>query len=216
MKKYMLFLATICAVTGCASQSTTQVPEPSGQNTTIEQGAVVTQTATNLLAVEDYSSENYTAGMASNGVSMSESDVVITSSGTYEFSGDYTSITVNVDKDVDKGTIYLVLDNVNILAQNGTPIHIMEGKEVVILLKEGTTNTVTQTGVTSEDVKKGAIYTSADTVITGGGTLVVKTDYIDGINGRDDLIITGCTVMVEDSLCMFVQTSASLCGWLCD
>ncbi len=127
-------------------------------------------------------------------------EIYITSSGTYEFSGDYTNstIVVDVDKDIDKEPVYLVLNGANITAVNGTPIHIIEAKDVIIVLEDGTENFVTQDvdNTDTEDLKKAAIYTSADTVITGSGSLTVTTNYRDGINGRDDLIIDGSTITV--------------------
>ncbi|MFI3257307.1 MAG: carbohydrate-binding domain-containing protein [Spirochaetales bacterium] len=128
-------------------------------------------------------------------------DIYITKSGTYEFSGNYekSNITVNVNKDIDKGIVYLILNGITISSNTDAPIKIMEAKDVVIILAEGTHNTVTQGDIqtSDEDFPSGAIYSKADTVITGAGSLSVTTLYNDGINCRDDLIIDGSTVTVQ-------------------
>ncbi len=128
-------------------------------------------------------------------------DVTITQSGIYTFSGTFSNktITVNVDKDTDDGVVYLVLDGVSMVSENGTPINIIEAKDVVIVLADGSVNTIYQEAVTTtdEDFPSGAIYTKADTLITGSGTLNITTLYNDGINARDDLIIDGATITID-------------------
>lgn len=125
-------------------------------------------------------------------------DIYITESGIYEFSGTYeeSTIVVNVDKDEDKGIVYLVLNNTTITSENDTPIYIMEAKDVVILLVEGTSNFINQGEIATDDEEfpSGAIYSKADTVIAGTGSLEITTLYNDGINGRDDLIIENATL----------------------
>ncbi len=127
---------------------------------------------------------------------ISDDEILITSSGTYEFTGDYSSITVNVNKDIDEGIVYLVLNNANITSDTGTPINIIEAKDIVIVL-EGE-NTVNQGEITTtdEEFPSAAVYSKADTVITGEGSLTVTTLYMDGINSRDDLIIENAVITV--------------------
>ncbi len=128
---------------------------------------------------------------------ITDADVVITQSGSYEFSGDYNSITVNVNKDIDEEPVYLIFNNVNINNEDGTPVNIIEAQDVVIVL-EGDNN-VSQGEIitTDEEFPSAAIYSKADTVITGGGNLNITTLYNDGINSRDDLVIEGATITVN-------------------
>ncbi len=127
---------------------------------------------------------------------MNDDEVLITESGTYEFTGNYSSITVNVNKDIDEGTVYLLLNNANITTDTTTPINIIEAQDVVIVL-EGE-NTVTQGEIvtTDEEFPSGAVHSKADTLITGDGSLTVTTSYMDGINSRDDLVIEGGNITV--------------------
>lgn len=142
-----------------------------------------------------------TGASPSSEIDLSEGSPTITKSGTYRISGTLKngSITVNVDKTTDEGTVYLVLNSVNINSDDGTPINIIEAKDVVLVLEDGSENTVTQGAITTtdEDFPSGAIFSKADLAITGSGTLHVTTKYNDGITSRDDLKITDSTIQIE-------------------
>ncbi len=127
------------------------------------------------------------------------SDIVITNSGTYKFEGEYESININVDKDVDDGDIYLVFNDVIINNNNGTPVNIVEGENVIILLEEDSYNEITQGIIETNDTEfpSAAIYSKTDLLITGSGTLEITTEYNDGINSRDDLVIENSTIIVD-------------------
>ncbi len=126
-------------------------------------------------------------------------NIVITKSGTYNFEGEYESISVNVDKEVDDGDIYLVFNNITINNNAGTPINVVEGKNVIILLEDNSYNEITQGSIITDDVDfpSAAIYSKADLLITGNGTLEVSTEYNDGINSRDDLVIENSTIIID-------------------
>ncbi len=128
---------------------------------------------------------------------INDDEFIITSSGTYEFTGDYSSITVNVNKDIDEGTVYLILDGATIATDMGTPINIIEAKDIEIMLIGE--NTVTQGAIITndEDFPSGAVHSKADMLITGDGRLTVNTLYMDGINSRDDLVIESGYITVN-------------------
>ncbi len=201
MKKYKLIAIALVAFifASCANINNDTIinsevlqQEQIVQNTQIE----TTQSETLNLAFPD---AEYESELSEDLILVTEKDAIISQSGAYEFSGDYNSITVNVDKDVDEGVIYLVLNSANIESESATPINIIEGKDVVIVLKEGTTNTVTQGEITTtdEEFPSGAIYSKADTAIIGSGSLFITTLYNDGINCRDDLIIKDATIVIN-------------------
>ena len=139
----------------------------------------------------------------------------VSSSGAYRYSGtlENGSITVNVDKNTDDGTVFIILDNAHVKSSYA-PINITEAKKVVLILENGSTNTLTQTVRDIEDTSEllsGALYSKSDLTITGKGSLDVVTDYNDGINARDDLRITDGVITVtapgdgivgKDSVCI--------------
>ncbi len=202
MKKNIAILTAVSMVTlvGCttANIESTQVEEEQTSNQSTTQEETNTETVMNTTPVV-FPNTDYLNDLGESVTFLDGDEIVITESGTYEFTGDYTSsvITVNVDKEADEGIVYLVLNNVNIESNEETPINIIEAKDVVIVL-EGE-NIITQGEVVTEDEEfpAAAIYSKADTVITGEGSLVVTTSYNDGINGRDDLIIDGTTITVN-------------------
>ncbi len=130
---------------------------------------------------------------------LTRNNIVITQSGTYNFEGEYESISVNVDKDMDDGDIYLVFNNVSITNNNGIPINILEAKNVIILLEDNSYNVISQGSIVTSDTEfpSAAIYSKADLLITGGGSLEVITLYNDGINSRDDLVIEDSTLIID-------------------
>ncbi len=206
MKKYISFVMAVsmlllagCQTTGGPTTSSSAVIVPSSPESSTsheELSASSTPTIENVT----FPSGDYTSDVdTDDGVGFDDGDeILITKSGTYTFTGDYTqsTITVNVNKDIDEGTVYLVLDNVSISSETATPISILEAKDVVIVL-EGE-NTVNQGAIITTDTEfpAGAIHSKADTVITGDGSLTVNTQYRDGINSRDDLIIDSGTITV--------------------
>lgn len=136
------------------------------------------------------------------GVAVSGSTVSITASGIYVISGKLTdgSITVDVDKKKDTGVIYLVLNNAQIASKTSAPIWIHEGKKVVILLADGTANTVTggEAVVLNADEEPSAtIYSKADLTITGNGKLTVDAGFNDAITSKDDLKITSGSITID-------------------
>ena len=113
-------------------------------------------------------------------IALTDSKTVnITSGGTYDLSGSYESVTINTDDE----KVTLNLTNVEITNSNGPAINIVESDKVTVVLSG--TNKITAT--TTEDLD-GAIYSKADLVLTGTGSLEVKSNY-DGIVSKDDLII---------------------------
>ena len=109
----------------------------------------------------------------------------ITSGGNYDLSGEYESITINTSQEVS-----LNLNDVQITNSSGPAINVEKAKKVTIVLSG--TNKVTAT--TTEDLD-GAIYSKADLVITGNGSLEVKSNY-DGIVSKDTLVIENGTYTI--------------------
>ncbi len=188
MKKYIAVLTAISIIilSGCA---TTEGME-------LSSGDVSSQNGTSI----DIQLTSFNIDDLGESVVFSDGDeIMITKSGVYEFAGDYTNsmITVEVNKDTDDGVVYLVLNNANFESNTTTPINIIEAKDVVLVL-EGE-NSVTQGEITTTDTEfpSAAIYSKADTTITGDGSLTVTTQYQDGINSRDDLVIEGTTITVN-------------------
>ena len=144
----------------------------------------------------DWKSGSYTT------LDMSAGSQTVTKSGVYEITGMLAdgSLVVDVDKSADKGTVFLILNNASITSATSAPIYIKDAKKVVLILEDGTTNTVTQGSGVIEDSDgepSAAVFSKADLTITGSGTLNVTSDYNDGITSKDTLKITDGTLNVS-------------------
>lgn len=142
------------------------------------------------------------AGVNGDGLAVQGSTVTISASGIYQVTGTLTdgSIVVDVNKDTDQGTVFLVLNETAIESQTSAPIYIKGAKKAVILLENGTNNSVTSgsdTVVNADGEPSAAIFSKADLTITGGGTLTVTGDNNDGITSKDDLKITDGTLTIK-------------------
>lgn len=138
----------------------------------------------------DWTTQDYTT------INVATDSTIITSGGTYVLEGESADGTVTINT-TEK--VYLVLNNVTINSVNSAPIYVEEADKVVILLPEGTTNTLTQSANVTVDADgdpKGAIFSKGDLTITGTGTLNVISEFADGINSRDNLVITGGNINV--------------------
>ena len=77
---------------------------------------------------------------------------------------------------------------------DGPAIDIQDAGSAVLVLAEGTTNTLADGSTyadTGEDAATAALYSSDTLTITGTGSLDVTGSYDDGISSKNGLVITG-------------------------
>ncbi len=111
----------------------------------------------------------------------------ITSSGTYNLTGDIYDGLVKVD--ANDRVVKLVLSDVTITNHSGPAIYVENAKDVVIELADRTTNVLADGANYSgydADVT-GAVFSKDDLTFQGTGSLIVEANYLDGIVGKDDL-----------------------------
>ena len=187
-----IFLTSCTSALGSNSNSSTTSTTSSNASTSVSAITVKYDT-------EDYyfnwKSQSYTTINLNNGSS------TITKSEIYEVTGTLNdgSLVVNVDKSTDDGIVYLVLNNASISSSDSAPIYIKDAKKVVLILEDGTQNTVYQASsvVTDESGEpSSAIFSKSDLTITGGGTLTVTSDYNDGITSKDKFKMTDGTLII--------------------
>ena len=119
-------------------------------------------------------------------------DVYISEAGTYLLTGSTTgSVIIEVSKDEE---VRLVLDNATIAADDFAAIYIIEADKVTITLADGTMNYLSDassyTQIDDNDVDA-VVYSKADLVFNGTGSLNVEANYENGIVSKDDLIFAG-------------------------
>lgn len=143
--------------------------------------------------------EGATASASGDAVTVDGSTVTITAPGTYRISGALTDGQVVVSSAVG-GVVRLVLDGADITSSTTSAIAVMEADKVSVVLEDGTQNSLEDASAyeyaDGEDEPNAALYSAADLVISGGGSLDVTGSSNDGIASKDELVIAGGTITV--------------------
>lgn len=139
-------------------------------------------------------------GASGSGVAVTGSTVTILQSGTYSIIGtlDNGQIIVNSE---DDGTVFLILNGVNIYSSNSAAIYVLNADKTVISLAEGTDNYLSdgETHVyadTEDDEPDSVLFSEDDLVINGSGNLTIDANFKHGIVGKDDLMIVGGNITI--------------------
>jgi hypothetical protein len=134
------------------------------------------------------------------GVTVDGSSATITAAGTYRISGtlDDGQILVNAG---DDAPVSLILSGATISSATSTPLYVQSAKAVEIVLADNTENNLTDGDeyvYASADANEpnAALFSDAELIISGGGSLTVNANYNDGISGDDGLTITGGAISV--------------------
>jgi len=134
------------------------------------------------------------------GVTVDGSTAIITRAGAYLLSGSLTDGQIIVDTQ-DDAIVQLILNGVDLVSSSSAPIYIRNAEKAVLLLAEGSSNTVSDASTyvyasAEEDEPNAAIFSTADLSIGGRGTLTVTGNANDGIASKDGLVIASGTIFV--------------------
>ncbi|MEU9893335.1 carbohydrate-binding domain-containing protein [Streptomyces phaeochromogenes] len=136
------------------------------------------------------------ASVDGDGATAKGATVTITAGGTYRISGTLSDgqIVVNApDQDVK-----LVLDGAKISHSSGAAIDVTEADEAVVILADGSENTLGDADSYADDVEaNAALHSAADLTVTGDGKLTVRGNGNDGITSTDGLVIASGTIVVD-------------------
>ena len=135
---------------------------------------------------------------ATDGVSVENGTITITSGGTYRLTGEYSGQAKIEAAKTD--TVRLVLDNAKITNSTGAALNVVSAAEAIIYTAAGTTNTVADEAnytATSDDDPDAAIYSTANLTLAGEGSLSVKGSYEEGIHTTGGLVIASGTLEVN-------------------
>ena len=135
---------------------------------------------------------------ATDGVSVENGTITITSGGTYRLTGEYSGqVKIEAAK---ADTVRLVLDNAKITNSTGAAINVVSAAEAIIYTAAGTTNTVADEAnytATGDNDPDAAIYSTANLTLTGEGSLSVEGAYEEGIHTTGGLVIASGTLEVN-------------------
>lgn len=188
----MILILTLTVLVGCGNQSGTDT----------DSAVAVTEAGNSVQLVEvdpedlDDTWDPETAEV----IQLGGKDVTIREAGTYVLEGTLEDGQVIVAAG-EEDLVRLVLNGAVLSSSDSSVIQVDSADKVVLILAEGTENTISDgIGYASEedtDIPDAAIYSKADLTINGTGSLTVQGNSVDGISGKDDLIITGGNIEVE-------------------
>ncbi|MBR6405956.1 MAG: carbohydrate-binding domain-containing protein [Lachnospiraceae bacterium] len=131
----------------------------------------------------------------------------ITAAGEYTAAGSLEDGQIVIDAG-EEDEVVLVLQNASISCSTGAPILCISADELTIRSEEGSYNTVTdfRTASAAENTDdsdeeevlndNAAIYSKCDLKLTGKGTLIVSSEYDNGVKSTKDLSIKNVTLKV--------------------
>ena len=226
MRKYRflpLAMAAGLIVAGCATDTdnttvtTTVVSETTAGSDTSDNNAShgsssQTESAISASDAEDSRVEitgDFTVeSEVTDGYSVSGSTYTFTKGGEYVLSGClYGNIVVEIAEDEE---IELKLNGALISSSDAAPIYVISADKVSVVAADGTFNEVVDARATADNTDSedetetatdatnagAAIYADADLKIKGQGALVVKANYNNGIQSKDDLELKNLTLKV--------------------
>ena len=116
------------------------------------------------------------------------------SDDTVVLSGDYSETVVIDAKD---RIVHLLLDNANISTNDGPAVYIRSAAKVVMTVKDGTENTLSDSAYYSDQDLSAAVLSDADLTINGKGTLNISGFRKDAVRTDRVLKIVDTTVRIK-------------------
>lgn len=170
-----------CSVPG-QDAGTTDPAQPSAQEVSVSRdGATTVALADGATSVDG------------PGVSVNDDVVTIAQGGTYVMSGTLTNGRVVVDADGED--VALVLSGASVTSSNPCALEVSQAKQVVVELDEGTENKLADGGdVPADGDPDACLYSKADLVVQGSGSLEVTAGAKDAVTSKDTLAILGAKV----------------------
>ncbi len=140
-----------------------------------------------------------------SGASFANGVLTISKKGTYVLSGTLDDGQILVDAEDEN--VHLILNGASLNCNNGSAICVTAAKNVYISLADGTENTVSDGSYADAAAVDGAadaaIYSKADLIFNGSGSLTVQGNTAGGIHGTDDVVFregTYTITAVEDAV----------------
>jgi len=135
-------------------------------------------------------------GESADGVTVDGGTVTITASGTYRLSGSLAGQLV-VDT-ADTELVRLILDDATISSDTTAAIAVTAAERVQVVLADGSENALSDTSAYADGADvNAALFSAADLIITGEGSLAVHGNGNDAIASKDGLVISGGTITVD-------------------
>ncbi len=214
MKRKIIIIITVLALmlTLCSCDS-----DSSGSGSVTDSGSsdsadeTVTALAYEITAdpITEYSAETSitmngtSVNITGDGASYSDGDIIITSGGTYDFSGtlDDGRIVVNADNE----EVTLIFSNASVSCSYSAAVLVYKADSVTLAANEGTVNTFSDGSSydysdsyssSTDEEPNACIYSKQDIIFGGEGSFEITGNFNNGIVGKDTLLILNTNINV--------------------
>ncbi|MDE7360685.1 MAG: carbohydrate-binding domain-containing protein, partial [Oscillospiraceae bacterium] len=203
-KRLAAFCALSLMMTGCNNPSQessggTSSPLLNGNSSVEQNSVVVSGGAGDAVEVKEPQNSDCSITFSDGkidvngkGAAVKDNVVTISKAGVYSLSGSSDNAKVIVDAGKND-EVTLMLSGVSIKSADGSVIDCEGGKTLVLYLTENTENFISDsadyTFPTEDTEPDGAVFSRADLVIMGEGSLSVTGSYKDAVKCKDGLTI---------------------------
>ncbi len=205
-KTLAAFCALSIAITGCAKNDTDSNSQSTSSplmNSSVSQSESSSEQS-EAVSVPAPSSADCTITFSDdkidvngNGAAVKDHTVTISKAGAYELKGSSANAKIVVEAGKND-EITLILNGVSITSTSGSVIDCESGKTLALYLAENTENSLEDsadyTFADGETEPDGAVFSRADLVIMGDGSLSVKSNYKDAVKCKDGLSVNSGTL----------------------
>lgn len=139
----------------------------------------------------------------------------ITAEGVYVISGNVTNASVIVNAG-DEAKVQLVLDGVTVTNEDAPVVYVKAADKVFVTTAAGSSNYMEVTGTFVPDGTTNldaVIFSKEDLTLNGTGSLEIVSAEGNGVTSKDDLKITGGTLILTTALdSLEANNSIRICG----
>ena len=195
----LLFLFASCGFGQQNEQTQTQTGESTSRSAQAAQSVQVDESGATVITLNGTG-----ADISGEGATVQGTDVVIGSGGTYTVRG--TASDGRIVVDAEDADVTIILDGAQITSKQSSAIYVYSAKQATVYAKEDTQNTLTDAQTYSysdtyaseaDEEPNACLYSKADLVLAGSGTLTVNSSASNGVTGKDTLQIADLTLTVN-------------------
>lgn len=205
MLSVSLLTLALTACTPAAASGTVTTTVTSADGTAVTTSGAATAADTSEFKYTEVDLDSSWSADSSTVISLSESPAVITAAGTYVLSGTMSDGQIIV-RAGDEDVVRIVLNGADISCTASVPISVETAKKVVLILADGSQNTLTYgtsastfDSASTSDAPNSAIYSMTDLTINGSGSLTVNAFAGHGIVSKDKLKIVSGIISVTSA-----------------
>jgi hypothetical protein len=187
-KKIALLLSFLLVLSACSQEAGTAAAPVSSASAEALSEDIFSSSIETVGTSADITLNGDSVSISGGGVKADENTITITQSGTYTVSGTLSDGQILIDG--DKTTqVTLILNGIDLSYSQGAPIYVKKADAVNIVLQGDNTVRDTENYVfaAGEDEPDSAIYSKADLIFSGEGSLTVNGNYDKAIRSKDGI-----------------------------